>query len=210
MVIDLITQQEADVVAITGDYVSHNTDRHEDAMIAELKRLTAAFPAYSVLGNHDHWSGADNVRRIMSASGIVELRNQVHTIKKGNSQLHLAGIDDIWEHKEDLDQVLEMLPEDGCALLLSHEPDYADISAPTGRFDLQISGHSHGGQMVLPFVGPPIRVPGGIKYPLGQYQIEDMVLYTNRGLGTSTMPIRINCRPEITIFTLRAEVSQDE
>jgi uncharacterized protein len=88
--------------------------------------------------------------------------------------------------------------------LLAHEPDYADISAATGRFDLQISGHSHGGQVIIPFIGPLVVPAYGEKYPLGQYQVGNMIQYTNRGVGTINPAVRFNCRPEITIFTLRA------
>jgi len=99
--------------------------------------------------------------------------------------------------------VLALLPDEGCAILLAHEPDYADISAPTGRFDLQLSGHSHGGQVILPFIGPPILPSYSHKYPVGQYQVGSMIQYTNRGLGTVAPMVRFNCRPEITVFTLR-------
>ncbi|MBZ0286049.1 MAG: metallophosphoesterase, partial [Anaerolineae bacterium] len=86
---------------------------------------------------------------------------------------------------------------------LAHEPDYADISAATGRFDLQISGHSHGGQVVIPFIGPPVVPPYSKKYPLGRYQVGTMIQYTNRGVGMISPAVRFNCRPEITVFTLR-------
>ena len=105
-----------------------------------------------------------------------------------------------------LDEVLAQLPADGAAMLLCHEPDFADISAATGRFDLQISGHTHGGQIVLPFIGPIHTPRYGHKYSLGMYQVGDMIQYTNRGVGMARLPVRFNCRPEITVFTLEAEV----
>ncbi|MDH5508153.1 MAG: metallophosphoesterase, partial [Anaerolineae bacterium] len=117
--------------------------------------------------------------------------------------LHWAGGDDIWENQDRLDLVLEMLPEEGCAILLAHEPDFADTSAATGRFDLQISGHSHGGQIIFPVIGPPVVPWLSEKYPLGLYQLGEMLQYTNRGIGMVGPPhVRFNCRPEITVFTL--------
>ncbi len=101
-----------------------------------------------------------------------------------------------------LDKVLEALPEEGAAILLAHEPDFADESAATGRFDLQLSGHSHGGQVAIPFLGP-LRLPlMGRKYPLGLYKVGRMTLYTNRGIGTVGLPVRFFARPEITVLTL--------
>jgi predicted MPP superfamily phosphohydrolase len=85
---------------------------------------------------------------------------------------------------------------------LVHEPDFADVGAQTGRFDLQLSGHSHGGQINFPLLGPPLLPPCARKYPLGRYQVGEMNLYTNRGLGMVPPKVRINCRPEITVFTL--------
>ena len=103
--------------------------------------------------------------------------------------------------------MLEKLPESGPAILLAHEPDFADISAATGRFSLQLSGHSHGGQMIIPGLGTPFRGSEFKKYPLGRYDVGDMVQYTNRGLGTNVFWIRINCPPEITMLNLQSSKS---
>ena len=118
--------------------------------------------------------------------------------------LHIAGVDDLWTGQDRLDLVLERLPAEGAAILLVHEPDFANTSAKTGRFDLQLSGHSHGGQVSLPFLGPPILPRYARDYPVGRYQVGEMALYTNRGLGTVPPRVRINCRPEISLFILEA------
>jgi predicted MPP superfamily phosphohydrolase len=99
--------------------------------------------------------------------------------------------------------VVARLPAEGAAVLLAHEPDFADRSARSGRFDLQLSGHSHGGQVRL-FNQPLLPVPHGMKYRSGLYRVGKMIQYTNRGLGMGFPPVRINCRPEITVLTLRA------
>lgn len=100
--------------------------------------------------------------------------------------------------------LLDQLAAGAGAILLAHEPDFADFSALTGPFALQLSGHSHGGQISLPLLGAPILPPFGRKYPRGRYQVGEMIQYTNRGLGMVQPYGRFNCRPEITLFILRA------
>ena len=104
--------------------------------------------------------------------------------------------------KPDLDRVIKLLPDDSAAILLVHEPDYIAKSAATHKFALQLSGHSHGGQVKIPFLNPLILPYGGQKYFAGLNQVEDTLEYTNRGLGMTAFPLRINSRPEITVFTL--------
>jgi hypothetical protein len=147
---------------------------------------------------------AEWVERSLSQAGVEVLRNSVKTIQRGGAKLNIAAVDDVRQKMDRLDQVLEMLPEEGAAILLAHEPDFADVSSLTGRFDLQISGHSHGGQIVLPIIGPPLLPAMGRKYPSGLYYVNNMLLYTNRGIGVTTINARFNCRPEITLFTLYA------
>ncbi len=209
-VIGLINQQHPDLVAITGDLFSYEVDRVAEDMIASLKKLHPRDVSVAVLGNHDHLVGAEKVRNILRKSNVIDLSNDVLTITKNGATLHVAGVDSVMLGKHRLDLVLENLPPAGPAILLAHEPDFADISATTGRFILQISGHSHGGQFVIPGVGAAIRGPHCIKYPLGRYQVGDMVHYTSRGLGTNVFWVRVNCPPEITIFTLQAKCVHNE
>jgi uncharacterized protein len=117
--------------------------------------------------------------------------------------LYFCGLDDLKEGKPRLNRALEGLSDEGAAILLIHEPDFADESAATGRFDLQLSGHSHGGQVGLPLLRYPFLPKFSRKYPSGLYRVSDMFLYTNRGLGAHPR-FRFNCRPEITVFTLRS------
>jgi predicted MPP superfamily phosphohydrolase len=117
--------------------------------------------------------------------------------------LYFAGGDCAYVDRFQLQPLLTQLPPEHCAILLTHEPDVADQTAASGRFDLQLSGHSHGGQMILPFYGPVLRIRLARKYTIGLHRVEKMQLYTNRGLGTALIPLRINCKPEITVITLR-------
>jgi len=203
-VVNLVNKQKPDLIAITGDSVSYVVNEAVLDMLRYLKNLKPQDAIVAVLGNHDHWIGAEEIRKVMNESRIIELENDVYTIERGDAMLHIAGVDSITLEKHDLDAVLRKLPESGPAILLAHEPDFADVSAATGRFSLQLSGHSHGGQMIIPGLGTPFRGSQFRKYPLGEYKVENMVQYTNRGLGTNIFWIRINCPPEITILTLHS------
>jgi len=207
-VVNLVNKQKPDIVAITGDSVSYVVNEPILDMLRYLKNLKPNDATLAVLGNHDHWIGADEIRKVMKETGIIELENDVYTIKRGDAQLNIAGIDSVTLDKHDLNAVLNKLPESGPAILLAHEPDFADVSAATGRFSLQLSGHSHGGQMIIPGVGTPFRGSEFKKYPLGKYDVGDMVQYTNRGLGTNVFWIRINCPPEITVLNLQSSNSE--
>lgn len=199
-----INQQQPDLIAITGDFVTDDPALVADDLLTLLKLLKARDGVVAVLGNHDHWTDPALIRQVLQRSGIVELRNNSMTIERRGEPLCLAGVDDISVHADDLEHVLKRLPGSGAAILLAHEPDFADVSAASRRFDLQISGHSHGGQVVLPFLGPLRLPPYGRKYPMGRYQVGSMLLYTNRGVGMVAPHYRFNCRPEITLFSLEA------
>jgi uncharacterized protein len=203
-VVNLVNQQKPDIIAITGDSVSYVVNEPVLDMLRFLKNLKPKDATVAVLGNHDHWIGAEDIRRVMHESNIIELENDVYTIKRGEAMLHIAGVDSITLEKHDLNAVLKKLPKSGPAILLAHEPDFADESSATGRFCIQLSGHSHGGQMIIPGLGTPFRGSQFKKYPLGKYKVGDMIQYTNRGLGTNVFWIRINCPPEITIMTLQS------
>jgi predicted MPP superfamily phosphohydrolase len=208
-VADLIMKEKPDVLLITGDFlIGHQfnqvTCQFLQNLIPVLSPIAKTIPTFAVLGNHDYWTDAEAVRQMLSTCGIIDLTNSVFTITRETAQLHLCGVDDMWEGAPDLELVTSELDGESAAILLAHEPDFADTSARTGKFSLQVSGHSHGGQVVLPFLGPPILPYLGRKYPSGLYQIGDMYQYTNRGVGMAGFPVRWNCRPEITLFELIA------
>ena len=200
--VDLTNDQQPDIVALTGDFVTFEPHRFADDLVKELSRLSPRLASLAILGNHDHWTDARLIRKILARSGIIDLSNRIYTIERDNALLHIAGIDDYMNQKDRLDLVLAKLPDQGAAILLAHEPDYADISAKTGRFDLQLSGHAHGGQVNLPFIGPPFLPGFGRKYFSGLYQVNGMQQYTTRGIGTAELQVRINCRPEISVISL--------
>ena len=204
---DIVRSLQPDLLCLTGDFLvgsTFNRRSEEDlqCLVKILAPLTKSIPTFAVLGNHDYWTNVIAVREMLKASGCIELTNSVYTLTRGNEHLKICGVDDIWEGKVRLEEVLRQLDDNSPAILLAHEPDFADQSAASGRFDFQISGHSHCGQVVIPFFGSPILPYLGRKYPSGLYKIRDMYQYTNRGVGTGRLPVRLNCPPEITIFTL--------
>ncbi len=209
-ILQMVMDQSPDLVTITGDFVMGEERLHQmvmeklDEMTVALKTLSESVLTLGTLGNHDYRFDRTAVVDMLNQAGIDSLNNSVHTFERGDDKLHFAGVDDVLKRHARLDLVLSQLPEQGCAILLAHEPDYADVSARTGRFDLQLSGHSHGGQVVLPLIGPPVLPYLGHKYPSGLYQVMDMYQYTNRGVGMTAPYVRFNCRPEITVFTLEA------
>lgn len=208
-ILEMVKEQTPDLVAITGDIVLAYGGLSPykpimDKYVNVFKSLTDTYTTVSVLGNHDYWYNAVNVKNALELAGVNVLMNSVFSLERSGERFHIAGLDDVYEHQHDLDAVLAALPEDGGAMLLAHEPDFADMSATTGRFDLQISGHSHGGQVVIPLIGPVVLPYLGKKYPSGLYKVGNMYQYTNRGVGMTMPSIRFNCRPEITVFTLEA------
>lgn len=206
-VADLVVVQKPDVLFITGDFLKGRsfTEASKQA-IRDLRKvlcpLAAAIPSFAVLGNHDYRTNPDAVREMLRLCQITDLTNRVFTLRREGQKLHLCGVDDVRHGDVRLNDVITQLEDDSAAILLVHEPDFADISAATGKFDLQVSGHSHGGQIVVPFYGPPRLPDSGRKYPSGLYRVGDMFQYTNRGVGTDSIAVRINCPPEITVFVL--------
>ena len=204
-VADLLQKETPEVLLITGDFlIGHQFNEASQKFLQDLidvlSPLAKSIPTFAVPGNHDYWTNIDAVRQMLVKCGITDLTNSVFTLARDGTHLHLCGVDDWWEGKPRLGLITKQIGEEGAAILLAHEPDFADKSAATGRFDLQISGHTHGGQIVLPFVGPPVLPYLGRKYPSGLYTIGEMYQYTNRGIGMARFPFRWNCRPEITIF----------
>jgi predicted MPP superfamily phosphohydrolase len=205
---------QADLLVITGDFVTHYMPA-DKVVLAELRHLRAKDGIFGVMGNHDHASDVGWVRFCLQGTNVQELSNATHTVRRGEEMLHIVGMDDlwpmnrgvpqsVWTHLPLLQHMTASLPEQGVAVLLVHEPDFADVAAHVGRYDLELSGHSHGGQVRLPLAGALALPPLAHNYPCGLYQVKNMIHYTNRGLGMVPPKVRLNCRPEITVFELLA------
>ncbi len=195
----------ADVIVVTGDFVSRVTHDEPDMVVQALARLSAREGVYAVLGNHDWWENGLLVADCVRRAGVTLLQNRNVPLRRGGQTLYLAGIDDVWVARHDLPAALDDVPMSAKAILLAHEPDYADLAAHDQRVLLQLSGHSHGGQVCLPGYGGIVFPPWARKYSRGCYTVGRMTVYTNRGLGMVSLPLRFACRPEITLLTLRPE-----
>ena len=202
--IDYVKTLNIDLITLTGDYFSYNLEDYDKSLEKSLKKLKTREGKYGILGNHDHWMSADRVREIFKNANIVDLSNDVVTLKKNEDCINLCGVDSYTVCADNLDKVISKMPKNIPSILLAHEPDFAQESSQTRLFDLQISGHSHGGQFIIPgFETTPFRGPNSTRYPVGLYKVGDMLQYTSKGLGTNSFRIRINCKPEITIITLK-------
>lgn len=207
--VNYVNSLNIDLITLTGDYFSYVTDGYEKSLENSFKKLKAKNGKFGVLGNHDHWMGASKVRRIFKESEVVDLSNDVNTLEKNGDFLNICGVDSCTVCADNLDKVISKIKEDTPSILLSHEPDFATESSKTNKFDLQISGHSHGGQFIIPKVETtPFRGPNSRKFPVGIYKVGNMMQYTSKGLGTNSFRMRINCKPEITIITLKTNKKQ--
>ena len=212
--VDLVNNLHPDLIVLTGDFVTvplvklGSRAAHEAAKTvfpcAEiLHHMQARHGSFAVLGNHDAYSNPALVTDALRSQGIPVLKNSCVPIEQGSARFWLAGVDDALEARPDLGATIQKIPSGEVIVLLAHEPDFAEESALT-PVDLQLSGHSHGGQIWIPGIGAPWLPPLARKYPRGLYKVGNMTLYTNIGIGTIRAAIRINCVPEVTLITLRS------
>jgi uncharacterized protein len=208
--IPIVNALQPDLIALTGDFVTEPTfgrNRRKAAYAAEpcsslLRQMKAPHGLWAVMGNHDAITDAQLVTSILRSTGIQVLSNQSTPIEHAGARFWLSGVDDVLKGHSDLDATLANVPSGEPTVLMAHEPDYADFVA-RHPVDLQLSGHSHGGQVRLPFL-PPFYEPAlARKYVAGLFRVGPLTLYTNRGLGTIGLPIRFDCPPEVTLITLR-------
>lgn len=192
-----------DAVVLTGDYVLEEATAVWELGPA-LARLQAPHGVFAVLGNHDVARGPATIRAGLAAAGITVLDNAHRVLAVGEGRLVIAGVENPGFGRPDLDAALAGAPPHAPRILLAHEPDFADIFMREGRVQVQLSGHTHGGQIRLPGRGPLVLPTNGRKYHSGLYRLGDGWVYTTRGVGVNGIPLRINCPPEITLLTLRA------
>ena len=200
-----------DFVVLTGDFITSPgqpvslTHRvfTDMALCAEvLSGLKAPTGVFACLGNHDAAFNSSYVSEVLTSFRISVLTNSKWPIERAGKRLWLIGVDDGIFGRPDFKQALKGIAPNETVVLISHEPDLADEAA---RYPIavQLSGHSHGGQIRIPgFTG--LFLPELAQtYPFGYYRIRDMHLYTNRGIGTVVLPYRFNAPPEVTLITIR-------
>lgn len=191
-----------DVIALTGDYVTLS-ETYIWPVARALGKLRARLGVFAVLGNHDFQVDADVVTRALQAQGIRVLRNSHFALRRGSAVLWIAGVDDLWWRAADFGEALRHLPVRDPKILLCHNPIGVRLAAKYG-VDLMLSGHTHGGQVKLPFVGSVYgRSRLGERFVEGWNRLDGTQIYVSRGIGKVLLPIRFNCPPEIALFRLR-------
>jgi predicted MPP superfamily phosphohydrolase len=199
-----------ELVVLTGDFVSskplpqHTAIRLAYHCTEILSRIECPM-RYAIMGNHDALVGAHAVTDALLTHGIPVLANSFVPLERQGQRIWLAGVEDVLQQRPNLSDALpaKKNAQREPTILLAHEPDFADYTV--GRqVDLMLSGHTHGGQILLPFL-PPLMLPDmGTKYVHGLFRLGDgLQLYVNRGIGAVNLPFRFRCPPEITAITLQ-------
>jgi len=193
----------ADIVVVTGDMVTSGVDFHEDiaSLIGELRGKEGV---YVIMGNHDYFGQGEPLMSLLKARGAQVLRNEKKLFSRDEAGLYLAGIDDTWTQRANMDAALADRSEGVPTVLLAHDPDrFPD--AVERHVDVVLSGHTHGGQIAVPFLGRFINASTlAHRYHIGVYEDGDSTLYVHGGLGTTGPPIRLGVAPTIALITLRA------
>lgn len=206
--VEKVNALKPDVVLLTGDFVSDGPlpkryAKRDAAPCAEILSGLACPVRFSVLGNHDSVVSAPIVTDALISNGIPVLANSYAPLERDGKRLWICGVEDPGTQEPDLDSAIprSAIVDKEPVILMSHAPDYADDVVGHG-VDLVLAGHTHGGQVRIPFVKPYHLPELGRKYVQGHFQLPGMQLYVNRGIGTVGVPMRFRCPPEITLITL--------
>lgn len=205
LAVEVINRQKPEMVFLTGDYFSgpDTMRRYIGAFRHALSHLKPSVGVFAVAGNHDHWSSFEKIADALGAAGVDLLANDSRRVEIRGHHLSVVGIDDLWSRRAEPSRAFRKVSAGEPTIVLAHNPDtalYARHLAP----GVMLSGHTHGGVVRIPFYGSPLRsiLRIGKQFYAGLNRYEDFYIYTNRGLGTFWLRIRINCRPEISRFSL--------
>jgi hypothetical protein len=205
-VVSLVNAENADIIVITGDLFDHA--QYTGETLELIGSLRARHGKYAVFGNWEHWAGADlqEFRNGAAGAGVTILVNQNAPVDLPGGKLWLAGVDDPFTHRDDIDKALEGIPGGRPKILLAHAPNIMKKAREHGM-SLVLAGHTHGGQIRLPLIGSVFYLaqPKMLKYSKGMFRKGETQMYVNAGIGVSTIKYRFLCRPEITVITLRGK-----
>lgn len=201
-VINRANKLKPDLIVCTGDYVHEkNSTTQIDEVWPVLSQLTAPLGVYSVLGNHDHWADTGRSDYWLKRTR-QDLRHKAIRLEREGQHFWLAGTGDFWEDHKNLDDLLSKVPDSECRIVLAHNPDTADTEF-SSRVDLMISGHTHGGQIDIPFIGTPILPVQNKNYSSGiKLSPRGCKVFISKGIGWAIYPVRFNCYPEIAVLEL--------
>ncbi|HEY9405660.1 MAG TPA: metallophosphoesterase [Pyrinomonadaceae bacterium] len=206
-VVERTNREQPDLVLMLGDMVIDDvlggTFVEPELIAAELGKLRAPLGTIAVLGNHDWWNDGERITQVLRQAGLTVLENEARRIEYGGKSFWVAGIADMWTRKPDITGSIAQVNSDDPVILITHNPDIFPDVPP--RVSLTLAGHTHGGQVNLPFIGRPI-VPSnfGQRYASGHVVEDGRHLFVSDGIGTSIIPVRFRVPPEIVILTLRA------
>ncbi len=205
-----VNDARPDIVLLAGDYVVTGVRGGSfvppETTASILSRLRAPLGVFAVLGNHDHWYDGERVGAAFESAGIRVLLNEVLPVRGEGFDFWLVGIGDLWEAKPVVGQILDELPDGVASIAFTHNPDvFPEIP---DRIALTLAGHTHGGQVDLPFLGTPV-VPSrfGDRYARGHVVEGGRHLFVTSGLGTSLLPVRFRVPPEIALLRVGSAVS---
>jgi hypothetical protein len=206
--ISLGLEQKPDLICLTGDYITRGDDLVPSDYAQVLQRLSKAAPTYAVLGNHDGGAWAQmfsglpdhkNIDRLLEVSGIQLLHNRSTALTVRDTTLSLVGTGDLWNEELDAPQAFSEVGPDP-VVLLSHNPDGKDMMAAY-PWQLMLSGHTHGGQVIIPFLGTRYAPVQDKRYVSGLRAWGTRQIHVSRGVG-NVGGVRFACRPEVTLLEL--------
>lgn len=203
--VERVNELEPDVIAFTGDLIDVPSAFEGRSEISDvLGKLRSRYGKYAVWGNHDYGGGGVRFyENIMKESGFELLKNQNSVVELDRGQkTTIIGLDDAMLGHPDIEKAYTGVDDQGDKLLLLHDPDLVD-DIKADRFDLALAGHSHGGQVVVPLLGPLVTPPLAKIYTKGMYKLAtDSYLYVNSGIGTTRITVRFWNPPELSVFDL--------
>ncbi len=208
LIVERTNETQPDVIVLLGDYMVknswHSKQMPPELIASALKGLRAPLGVFAVLGNHDWWYDRVHVRSAFESQGIRVIDNDVVRLEKNGQTFWLVGIADAWSLSDDIAGTAQRVPRGEPAIALTHNPDI--LPRFPQSFLLTLAGHTHGGQVNLPFIGRRI-VPSefGQRYAAGYIQEEGKHMFVTTGIGTSVFPVRFRVPPEIAVLTLTAK-----
>jgi predicted MPP superfamily phosphohydrolase len=197
-----VNRLDVDLVAVTGDLIASGAT-FVPVVAASLGKLRGRDGVFACMGNHDYFTDGEDMALALERAGLTLLRNRGVEVRRDGASLYVAGVDDTWTGRHDLERALANRPPAAPALLLAHDPVLFPDAAKRA-VDLTLSGHTHGGQLGVPFFAKRFNLARVMtRFTTGLYQMGAATLYVNRGLGTTGLPIRLFVPPEIAVITLR-------